>query len=95
MVMAHTPGLPTLRPGSVVVARAHPDRMESECALDSLSLRTFYSENRLPPRIKSGAAPFRDTRYGVQHHRYPLGSIVQDLPVRGFTTVAPVEGAGM
>src|SRR5438876_12337051 len=33
--------------------------------------------------------------YGVQHHRYPLGSIVHDLPVREFTTtVEPVYGAG-
>ena len=41
------------------------------------------------PRSSSLATAARC--YGVQHHRYPLGSIVHDLPVREFTmTVEPV-----
>ena len=40
--------------GSPLGAGAHPDLVESGCALDS------SSENRSPPRIKSGAGFFRD-----------------------------------
>src|SRR5882672_11652625 len=49
-------------------SRAHPGSVESGCALDSLSLRMSYSENRFPL--------FRDhalaTRQLVAHHHAAL-----------------------